>query len=445
MLSGFELIILLSIIMDSFFAILNAVNSFIWHYAALLIIITIGLYLTVKSRFLQFHTIFSIRKTIAESVANSKGNAYGTHPIKLYFASAGGMVGLGNIVFVMGTVAIGGPGSLVWLWCASLVGMLMKYSEIYLGIKYRQRSGNSFNGGPMYYLKAAFGNRILPLIAAFLLCIYGVEIFQFHVIVHSISDTFHLNKMFVILMLIALLFASALGGVKRLANVCTIIMPPFMLCYIIIALYIIIANASLLPETLSFIWSSAFGWRAPVGAFAGSTLMVAAHYGASRAVYSGDIGIGYDSIVQSETRVKDPAKHAKLGILALFTDSVICTLSILIVLLTGVWSSGAEHHEIIGGAIGMYLPFAKYFMALLFFFAGFTTLIAFLVVGIKCAEYISAKYGKKFYILYAILAFIIFSYQEQKHVVLVMEFSGALLMIINMLGVFKLRKQIKFR
>lgn len=430
--------------MESIFSTFDIINNFIWNYIALSIILVVGSYLTIKSRFLQFRTIFRIPKTIKDSIASSKGGGHGTHPIKLYFASAGGMVGLGNIVFVMGTVAIGGPGSLVWVWFASIIGMLMKYSEIYLGIKYRQKHGNSFNGGPMYYLKAAFGNKVLPLIAAFLLCIYGVEVFQFHVIVHSISDTFVINKLIVVILLLVLLLLSALGGVKRLANLCTIIMPPFMLCYIFLALYIIIDNAHLLPQTLSFIWNSAFGWNAPIGAFAGSTMVMAAHYGASRAVYSGDIGIGYDSIVQSETRVKNPVKHAKLSILSLFTDSVICTLSILIVLLTGVWNTGGEHHEIISNAIAIYMPYSAFFMAFLFFLAGFTTLIAFLVVGIKCAEYISPKYGKKLYILYAIVAFIVFAYQDQKNVVLVMELSGGLLMITNMLGVLKLRKQIRF-
>lgn len=431
--------------MDYLFLILGYVNTFIWEYIALFIIVIVGIYLTIKSRFLQFRTIFSLRKTISESVASSKkGSAYGTHPIKLYFASAGGMVGLGNIVFVMGTVAIGGPGSIIWLWFASIAGMLMKYSEIYLGIKYRVKDGTSFNGGPMYYLKAAFGNKIIPILVAFLLCIYGVEVFQFHVIVHAVSDTFAINKLIVILTLLFLLLISSIGGVKRLANICTIIMPPFMLCYTLIALYIIIDNSHAIVPVLQLIWNSAFSWQAPIGAFAGASMINAAHYGASRAVYSGDIGIGYDSIVQSETRVKNPVKHAKLAIFSLLTDSIICTLSIMIVLLTGLWNTGLEHHEIIGNAIGLYIPFSNIFMTSLFFFAGFTTLIAFLVVGIKCSQYLSLKHGKKIYILYAIFAFIFFAYQDQDKVVLIMELSGGLLMVINMLGVFKLRKQVEF-
>lgn len=431
--------------MDYLFSILSYINTFIWEYIALFIIVIVGLYLTIKSRFLQFRTIFSLRKTITESVASSKkGSSHGAHPIKLYFASAGGMVGLGNIVFVMGTIAIGGPGSLVWLWLASIAGMLMKYSEIYLGIKYRVESGKSFNGGPMYYLNAAFGNKIIPMVAAFLLCIYGVEVFQFHVIVHAVSDTLSINKFITILVLLLLLLISSVGGVKRLANVCTVIMPPFMLCYMLIALYIIVDNSHALVPTLQLIWHSAFNWQAPVGAFAGAGMITAAHYGASRAVYSGDIGIGYDSIVQSETRAKDPVKHAKLAIFSLLTDSVICTLSIMIALLTGLWHTGLAHHEIIGSVIGLYIPFSDIFMTSLFFVAGFTTLIAFLVVGIKCAQYISLKHGKKIYILYAIFAFIFFSYQDQDKVILIMELSGGLLMIINMLGVFKLRKQVKF-
>ena len=431
--------------MSAIFDTLQIINDFLWNYIAITIILILGSYLTIKSRFFQFRTLFTLRKTIRESIESSnKTGGCGTHPLKLYFASVGGMIGLGNLVFVMGTVALGGPGSLVWLWIAAIVGMLMKYSEIYLGIKYRIRYKNGYNGGPMYYLRSAFKSRLLPIVVAFLLCIYGIEIFQFHVIVASVSETFHLHKMLCVIGLLILIFLSALGGVKRLANICTIIMPPFMLIYIIIAIYIIIDNSALLPETLSIIWHSAFHGYAPIGAFAGSTLVAAAHFGASRAVYSGDIGIGYDSIVQSETSAQDPVKHAKLSIFALFTDSLICTLSILLVLLTGVWNSGLPHHQLVANAMNAYLPYTDIFLTTLFFFAGFTTLIAFMVVGIKCATFLSKKYGKTLYILYAVFAFIFFSFQDQEKVVLIMELSGGLLMVINMLGVFKLRKEIKF-
>ena len=141
---------------EAIFGFLSQLDIILWDYIGIIIILFVGVFLTIYSKFFQFRALFKLRTYIKDLVACSGKNKQGTHPLKLYFASVGGMVGLGNIVTVVSTVTLGGPGSLIWLWIASFLGMLVKYSEVYLGIKYRVKNNeNGFDGGPMYYLRVA--------------------------------------------------------------------------------------------------------------------------------------------------------------------------------------------------------------------------------------------------------------------------------------------------
>ena len=428
------------------FELLTQLDAILWDYIGLIIILLVGLYLTIYSKFFQFRALFRIRTYVKDLIACAGKDKQGTNPIKLYFASVGGMVGLGNIVTIVSAVTIGGPGSVVWLWIASFLGMLVKYSEVYLGIKYRIKNNDKgFDGGPMYYLRVAFKNKVLPVMVCILLCIYGAEVSQFLILTDTIVTTFSLNRYLVIGILLFFILLTAVKGVKRFATVCTAMMPPFMLIYVALGMWIIADHYSDLPNVFSLIFSSFLDYKSQVGGFVSGGILLAAHYGVSRAVYSGDIGIGYDSIIQSETQTIYPEKQARMSIFALFTDSLICTISILILLVTGMWEvQGLQPSEYVVSALKLYLPNVEYFMAVLFVFAGFTTITGYLVVGQKCAKYLNKKYGQYLYILYSIFAFIFFSFYSQEQVILVMSVSGGLLMIINMLGVFKLRKSIEF-
>ncbi|WHQ47002.1 MAG: amino acid carrier protein [Candidatus Midichloria sp.] len=432
--------------MHHFFSFLELLDNLLWNYLALAIILFSGLYFTIKSQFYQVRVILNVKKHFKSLIADADKNKAGVHPIKLYFASLGGMVGIGNLVAVMSAVTIGGPGSLIWLWIASFMGMIVKYSEIYLGIKHRKSNyKNGYDGGPMYYLEKAFGNKVIPIIFCLLFCVYGAEVSQFLIITDTFTTIFNINRLVVIFTFLGLVLLSALGGVKRLANICSVLLPPFLAVYVLIAIYIFVLNLEKLPTLLLSIITSAFTNHASIGGFVGSTVLLSAHYGVSRAVYSGDIGIGYDATVLSESQTEYPEKQARMAIFALFADTMLCTISVMIVLLTGVWNiTNIKLSEYIVLGLSTVMPYAEIFMSIVFFIAGFTTITGYLVVGQKCAKFINKKYGHIFYILYAIAAFILFSFHEQLMVMLIMSVSGGLLLILNLLGLFKLRNQVKF-
>lgn len=206
----------------------------------------------------------------------------------------------------------------------------------------------------------------------------------------------------------------------------------------------IIHEAHLLPGILVTVFKSAFAGHAAVGGFVGSSAALAIQHGVARAAYSADLGIGYDSIIQSESSTVYPEKQASLAVLGVFVDNLICTMSILVVLISGIWTSSEpiEASRLVQTALGGYFPSMEIFMPLFLLIVGYTTLIAYFCVGIKCARFLAPKIGEKIYFGYAVFAFIFFSFFDQTQVLLLMSLSGALLLCINLLGIFRLRDQV---
>lgn len=431
------------------FTVLATVESFYWTYIGFTLVIAFGLYFTIKSNFYQLQVLARPIHTIRAVYKSSKGQK-GISPFRVYFASVGGMVGLGNMVLIITAITIGGPGALFWLWIASLCGMLIKYAEIYLGMKFRIPDGHrGHHGGPMVYLGKAFKTpvlaRFVPAIFCIFLAIYGVEIIQFVVITDVITDTFNLPRFFVLGVLLFLTLYGGFGGVRRLANIATALMPPFIILYVIACLSVIIVYGAHLPSVLLTVLKSAFTGHAAVGGFVGSTMLAALRLGTARAVYSGDLGIGYDSIIQSESKAKDPGTQACLSIFGVATDTLICTMSILVVLVTGLWQENIEACHGVALALSQIFPHTYTFMALLIFSAGYTTLIAYITVGEKAMRWLFPKWGRRLYFVFATTAFITFALLDQCHAITVMSLSGGLLMLTNLIGIWKLRHEVEFK
>lgn len=435
--------------LNPLFTLLGILESFYWGYIGFIVVILAGLYFSIRSGFYQLRVLAHPIRTIKAVQKSSKGGA-GINPFRVYFASVGGMVGLGNIVGVVTAVQFGGPGALFWLWLASICGMLIKYAEIYLGMKFRINDDHhGHHGGPMVYLRKAFQgalfSKVIPVIYCILLAIYGVEVYQFVVITDVLTDLIPVSRYAILGVVLAITLFGGFGGIRRLANISTAVMPPFIIGYILLCLYIILIHSPSLLSVLGSVFSSAFTGHAAVGGFAGSTVMMALQLGTARAVYSGDLGIGYDSIIQSESKAKDPATQACLSIFGVATDSVICTMSILVVLVTGIWQVGVEAHLAVSTAFSQFFPFVNVFMALLIFIAGYTTVIAYIAVGEKAMKYLMPKWGRQFYFVYATLAFIAFSFLDQCNVLIVMSLCGGLLMLTNLMGIWNLRHEVAFK
>jgi len=427
--------------------IAEEINIILWGYCGFSLIIISGFYLSIYSKFFQIikfpKIIFYFWHCLK---SNNNNKADGIHPIKIFFASLGGCVGIGNITTTALAVQIGGPGVLIWMWLIAFLGMTLKYAEIFLGLKYRIKYLNEYLGGPMYFLGHAFPYfRGITYIAAIFMCIYGVEIYMFTVIRDSISANLHIHRYTVSIFLIIIILLGIKGGIHRISNITTILIPSFVIIFLIMVSYVLIININKIPEAFISIFRSAFNGHAAIGGFIGSTLLLTISKGASTASYSGDVGIGYASIIHSQARTNDIRQQSALSVLGVFLDTfIICTSSILLIVVTDVWQENINSNLLIQTSLQRYFPYMNLFMPFLLFILGYSTILPYMEAGIKAAFYISPKYGTKGFIIYSISILIIFSYVEAREALTIMNIVGGFLMLINLIGIMKLHKKIDY-
>ena len=433
--------------MDAVFNVLNELNDLFLGFVALFFILSLGSYFTLTTRFYQFRNFPRILREFILLFRKSVEAAHGVHPLRTFFASVGGMIGIGNVVAVTTAITIGGPGALLWVWVAGLLGCLIKYAEIYLGHKHRRPNDRGgYDGGPMFFLQSVYpGGWIAPLMSV-LMCIYGTEIYQFSVIVHSVSTNFSINRLAVALLLLVAVFQAALGGVARVGRICAILMPFFTGAYLCMSGWIILSHPRELLEALALVFRSALSPAAVVtGGIGGG--WIAIQQGMARAAYSADIGIGYDSIIQSESRLVSSVQQAQLSLVGVFTDNLVCSASLLLVLVTGVWKQAEviSPSHLVQQALSQSFPGMQIFMPLFLFVLGYTTVISYLCVCFKCSSYLSKRYGVMTYTIIAIPTFLGFSFLDQSKALLVMSLTQSLLLAFNLSGIFLLRHELRFK
>lgn len=432
--------------MEILLTLLSDIEDILWSYFGFPSIILFGLYLTFKSRFAQFRKFPSVVKTFLTLVTKGKETASGVHPMRAFFACIGGSAGVGNVVAICTAAQIGGPGALFWIWITAILGMLLKYSEVYLGIRYREKLPNgTYSGGPMYFLKKVCKASWVPKVVCLLLCVYGVEIYQFNIMANSIATNFGFNQYLVIAVLIAMVIYAGSGGVHRVGNISSAIIPLFIVFYIGMGAWIFIQNIAVIPQLFGQVFSSAFTGHAAVGGFAGSTIMLTISQGIRRGCYTADVGVGYASVIHSESSVQRPEKQASLVIFDIFLDTfLICTTSVLLILITGVWKEPIHESLLIQTALGQYFPYMHFFMPFFLFLLGYSTIIAYFCVGMKCAELLSPKNGRFYYYAYAVAVLLLFSFVDSRHAIALMAITQVLLMAFNFYGMFKLRNEISY-
>lgn len=433
--------------LEQIFRVLEVIGDFIWSFPALLMILVLGLYFSARTGFFQVRKFPAIVKQFSVYVGRKDKHDRGVHPLKAFFASIGGAIGIGNMVVILVAIQVGGPGAIFWAWVVGLLGMMLKYSEVYLGIKYRQKNAHgSYDGGPMYYLQKAFRFRGVAILFACLLCLYGVEVYMFSELTYTISLNWHIDRYMVALVLLVLVVWAALGGVRRVGDLCSAIVPLFVVVYVVMCAWVLAHNVSQIPEVFAMIFRSAFTGQAATGGFAGATVMMAMSQGAARGSYSGDIGIGYASVIHAESSTTHPERQASLAVFGIFLDTfVVCTSSVLLVLVTGVWSETIPAGQMVQTALAQYFPYMNLFMPFFMFLLVYSTLTAYFVVGLKCADFLGPKHGKKIYMAYAILALVLFSFVQPDNALIVMTLAGGLLLLTNLSGIFVLRKEIEFK
>lgn len=431
---------------DQLIGFLNSTEDVIWIYLCFPVLVAMAIYFSVRSKFVQLRSFPHALSNFVQLLKQKHVSDGKVHPMQAFFACVGGCIGIGNIVAVCTAVTIGGPGALLWLWVTAALGVMLKYAEVYLGIKFRvvDPHGN-YRGGPMYFLQKVFIGRWAPITVCILLCIYGVEVYQFNVVASSIAYNFQIPKFPVVAVFLGLVVYATCGGIRRVGSISSIIIPIFVLIYCSMGFYVIFLNAHHLPEVINLVFTSAFNGHAAVGGFIGSTILIAVTQGIRRACYTGDLGIGYASVIHSESCVKRAEKQASLVIVEIFFDTfIICTTTILLILVTGVWNQDIPQELMVQTALGTVFGYIEWFMPVFLFLLGYSTINAYFVVGLNCAQFLGAKHGKKIYLMYACLVLTFFSFVDPTVPQSIMTIVGGGLLLMNCYGIYKLRHEISY-
>ena len=416
--------------MEQFVAINKAVNGFVWGPVMLALLVGTGVYLSVAVGFIQFSKIgYWWKNTIGKIFKKGEAGDGEITPLQAVSTALASTVGTGNIAGVTGAIVLGGPGAVFWMWLSALFGMVTKFSEVTLAVKYRERNEKGdWCGGPMYYIKNGLGPKwkwlggvfaVLGAIAAF-----GIgNIAQVHSIadsVKSVAVAFNENaasKETMICLITGICVAAfvalvLLGGVKRIGQVTEKLVPGMAIIYIVCALIVVFANIGSVPGVFASIFKGAFNPAAVTGGAAGISIKLAMTKGVGRGVFSNEAGLGSAAIAHAAADTKGPVQQGLYGIFEVFADTiVICTLTALTIICSGVDITFGHKvgSELITAAFSTMFgqKFASVFVALALMLFAFTTILGWSLYGSRCVQYLfGLKVSKIYQVLFIIVVVI---------------------------------------
>lgn len=432
---------------EGLFNLLEKIENFSWEYLGFPIIILLGLYLAYISKFVQIRKFPEIcRNFVASFSCKEDHQSRNLHPIRAYFAAIGGSLGISNVVAVAAAIQIGGPGTIVWIWITSIIGALIKYAEVNIGMKRRRvQADGSYAGGPMYFLRDAFGVSWPAVVFCVLMCLYGVEVYQFGVVTSVTSSLFGVSKIMASIVFFAIIVIVEKGGFRRVGQIATFLLPFGVSIYFIMGLYVLFVNFSLLPAIFADVIHSAFTPRAAEGAFIGSSLLLTISHGVRRGCYSSDIGVGYASMVHSKSVTTNPDKQASLLIFEVFTDTLLlCSMSVFLVLVTGTWKETIDPMLLVQTSLGKYFPHMNIFMPLFISLLGYATTSTYFCAGMHTVKFLMPVWGRSLLYVYSVLIFSVFTFLENSRAISLMSLIGFLLLICNAAGIWRLRRLVSF-
>ena len=401
----------------------TAVNNFIWGVPAMVCIIGVGLYLSIRTGFLQIRKFpYAIRTTIGRMFRKKDASDGAITPFQAVCTALAATVGTGNIAGVAGALAIGGPGAVFWMWVSALLGMCTKFSEVTLAVQFRETNADGeLVGGPMYYIKNGLPkcwHWLAYLFAAFgVLTVFGTgNATQVNTITTAINsaltnydllkpDQISTSNLIIGIVITIMIAMILLGGIKRIGQVTEKLVPFMALLYIVLALGVILLNLHVVPSVFASIIEGAFHPSAVTGGVVGS-LFLSMKKGVSRGIFSNEAGLGTGSIAHA---CADTKKQGMFGIFEVFTDTIlICTLTALVILCSQVsipYGQAAGAELTIQGFTATYGNWVSIFTAVAMCCFAFSTILGWGLYGARCIEFLfSSKVTKPFMVVYSLVA-----------------------------------------
>ena len=406
----------------------DALNGFIWGVPAMTCIVGVGLYLAIRTGFLQIRKFgYAMKNTLGKMFKKTTASDGAMTPFQAVCTALAATIGTGNIAGVAGAIAIGGPGAVFWMWMSAILGMGTKFAEVALAVNFRERNAKGdYVGGPMYYIKNGLGKKWIWL--AYLYAFFGVcAVFgtgnatQVNTITAAIntalvnynvlsSDALGTSNLIIGIVICVIVGLILIGGIKRIGKVSEKLVPIMAVLYILLGIGLIVIRIENVPSVFASIFKGAFNPAAFTGGVVGS-LFVSMQKGVSRGIFSNEAGLGTGSIAHACADTKDPTKQGMFGIFEVFMDTiVVCTLTALIILLSGVeipYGQAAGAELTISGFTSVYGNWVSIFTAVAMCCFAFSTIIGWGLYGARCAEFIfGSKILVPFNIAYCLVSIV---------------------------------------
>ncbi|MBR2481352.1 MAG: sodium:alanine symporter family protein [Oscillospiraceae bacterium] len=408
----------------------GTINGLVWGVPAMILIVGTGVYMTIGIGFKQFTRFgYVMKNTIGKAFTKHEVAEGAVTPFQALCTALAATVGTGNIAGVCGAIAIGGPGAVFWMWVSAIFGMATKYSEVTLSIKYREKNDKGdWVGGPMYYIRNGLGKSWGWLAAVFAvfatLAAFGIgNATQANTIASSISEAIKIFNpdvnvgtinLVVGVVLCVLALVVYLGGIKRIGQVCELLVPVMAVIYIVAGIGVVVIRADQIPSVFAAIFKGAFEPAAIAGGLAGATMADAIKKGVGRGVFSNEAGLGSAPIAHAAADVDHPVQQGIFGIFEVFADTiVICTLTALIAMCgNGIenipFGQAANQTLTVAGFCSVYpATIATVAVAIALSLFAFSTILSWGLYGSRTAEFLfGAKAVKPYQIIFSLVCIV---------------------------------------
>lgn len=356
-------------------ALIHEIGSWVWGPVTIMLLVGTGLYLSVRLHFIQLIRLWLSLKIASGTDAEreKQGDLSQFSALTLALSAA---IGNGNIAGVATAIALGGPGAILWMWVTALVGMATVFASTTLAVAFRERdSERGYLGGPMYYIEKGLGRRWKPLAQFFAFCAVLAAFGTGNMVeANSVADTLEFSlrdlvgyagtqqqvlsvKLAIGLMYAALVWLVIVGGVKRIGQVVSRLVPLMFVVYVASALVVLVIKADAIPAALAQIVTDAFTGTAAVGGFAGAGVMTVIQFGVARGMFSNEAGLGTTPMAMASAQTNEPVRAGLVAMNGpLFDTLIVCTITALVILTTGVWQTGVSGSELTTMAFNAAVP-----------------------------------------------------------------------------------------
>ncbi len=423
--------------------LISSIDSFVWGPITIILLVGTGLFITLLVRVVQIRKFGYAWQLISGKYDNPEDEGEITH-FQALSAALSATIGTGNIAGVGTAIALGGPGAVFWMWVTAFVGMATKYAECLLSLKYRVvHEDGTVSGGPMYYLEKGLGQKWLGMLFALFAAIasFGIgNMVQANSVAQPVQTYFGIPKVVTGIVIGILVFAVIVGGIKRIGQVASRLVPVMAVFYVFGSLWVIIINFGAVPAAFGIIFREAFTGSAALGGFAGAAVAQAIRFGVARGVFSNEAGLGSAPIAHGAAKTKEPVREGLVAMLGPFIDTiVICSMTALVIVLTGAYASGETGADLTARAFNMGLPGpGGYIVAIGIIFFAFSTAISWSYYGDRSVEYLL---GQKFVMPYRVLYSILLPVGAAVQLEVVWNISdifNALMALPNLIGLLAL-------